>query len=767
MKLTKFLIALLLTLSLPLMAVLSTDTSRVQYTGNGIANTFPISFAFTDSTQIVVALVDSTTGVRTNQTNPTHYSVVSTNVVMVTAPANTSYLVIYRDVPRTQLVNLVEQDSFSAETLEESLDKSIMIGQQLSRRLDRSLRIDDTEADVLNVLPPALERANKILGFNSVGQPIPTTIAVGSGDLLAANNLSDVASAATALTNLGAQASDAELTAIAGLASAADRLPYFIGSGTASLAIFTAAGRAIVDDADSAAQRTSLGLGNSATRNVGTATGTVATGDDSRITGAIQSTEKAAANGVATLDAGTKIPAAQLPNPSSSSLGGVRSAANVARKVILDISTSGIPTVSFVPKDVINVRDYGAVGNGSTDDCTAINSAISALTNNSTLYFPAGKYRITSSLSFLSSLTGVTVIGDGWSSEIYNDSGSTGSNTFGTTASASRITIRDLAFTGTASVRGSGVHLRIASSYTEIAGCYFSGCSDFGVLVSYESGSWTSNVSVHGNMFYATLGDGVHVGSACNVQVNNNMFLYTKDDAIGIIADYAATPPNRIQANCNLIVEAGDAEGHGCGIRIAEGIDIQAIGNFIHGSEEAGIELGRYNSTTAYNSRVKIKDNQLYDCNQVGGSYGSIRAQFVYETSIENNLIDDPHSQSGIAFLDGNDLAVIGNVIRGSAASSAITTINLTTNVATTWPNIYIKNNICEYNTGYDTIYIVPGTGITISHLFIDGNIGNAVGTRFIYYDQVNTGRVVNNTTLTGTVSAGGTVIAVTTANNN
>lgn len=117
----------------------STETSSVDYAGNGVTVAFATGFKFFEDGDLVVSL---TVGVATPLvlTLGVHYTVTGEGleaggtVTMVTAPAVGETLTIEREVPFTQETSFRSQGTFSPAVHEDALDALCMQIQQLDRR---------------------------------------------------------------------------------------------------------------------------------------------------------------------------------------------------------------------------------------------------------------------------------------------------------------------------------------------------------------------------------------------------------------------------------------------------------------------------------------------------------------------------------------------------------------------------------------------------------------------------------------------------------
>lgn len=161
----------------------SSTEPRKSYDGDGSTTTLPITFSYNGASEIKVELITNSTGNVVLQTSPTDYSIVGSDVEMVTAPAVGETLVITLNVALDQQTNYVADGPFPAETHEAALDKLTRLVKQLKYDLDYNVLKLPTNLLTSTIITDTDIGASKIFRVNSAntGVELATVNAITNG----------------------------------------------------------------------------------------------------------------------------------------------------------------------------------------------------------------------------------------------------------------------------------------------------------------------------------------------------------------------------------------------------------------------------------------------------------------------------------------------------------------------------------------------------------------------------------------------------------
>lgn len=189
----------------------STQATRIAYAGDGSSTAFAVPFPFFDATDLEVIERQTATGVETPRMLGADYAVTGGNgatgtVSAVVAPAVGTEWVIRRRTGRVQGTDYVPHDPFPSESHERGLDRLTLIAQELDEETGRALKLPKGESGTA-IIPALPARAGRLLGFDADGAPIAVT-GTAPNVLVSefAEALLDDADAAAARATLGAGA---------------------------------------------------------------------------------------------------------------------------------------------------------------------------------------------------------------------------------------------------------------------------------------------------------------------------------------------------------------------------------------------------------------------------------------------------------------------------------------------------------------------------------------------------------------------------------
>jgi len=169
--------------------------------------------------------------------------------------------------------------------------------------------------------------------------------------------------------------------------------------------------------------------------------------------------------------------------------------------------------------ETVSVTDFGAIGDGTTDNTTAFQNAIAACgTSGAALFVPAGQYYLTNSLTTpdaVSTGNGFIMYGEGLNSQlIFNTTNDCVKvTTTGTAFQNYNVQIKDLAFTNKTSTPRSFIwNNKPVDSY--ISGCFFSNATvSVGCIINDNA----YGLTIEKCIFFRITGTGVFLAQAADL----------------------------------------------------------------------------------------------------------------------------------------------------------------------------------------------------------------------------------------------------------
>lgn len=364
----------------------------------------------------------------------------------------------------------------------------------------------------------------------------------------------------------------------------------------------------------------------------------------------------------------------------------------------------------------VSPEAFGAVGDGVTDDTTALQAASNAAsTAKLVLQLSSGKtYKITSTVQ----LNGAVV--DGYGAVV------TGTPVTLLTCVGDRNAIRGLAVHNTATTGCIGVNIASNATNTSIRDCRFSG-------VQSTQGISINSLGVKGVLIEGNVFDGLSYGFLSNlsatdltdVRIIGNRFLNISADPIELnhpIANqgrtpYVDAPKHFVIANNHIMANLGSGSVGGFGIGVAGACHVQIIGNTLTGCRTQAIHIedeaqfisvvgntitgcGEGNGTppggvySIGGSRIAVTGNTIRDCTGRGVHFDVDATHDSSQVTIQGNIVDNCTS-GGITLRASSSSreslgAISGNTVTGCGGDGVTVTgpvgrgmITVTGNVVT------------------------------------------------------------------------------------